>query len=101
MSATYLFKCNGILLQSVCGGSKVGQREGLLFFEDEVGGGGAGGELDPVGDASGDVDDVSCMEDDFSSAVDAGAEGFAGAVCGGVGVLPLRMHSDSLGTGEL
>jgi hypothetical protein len=56
-----------------------GHRRGgrLLFFEDEIRGGGAGGDLDPVGDAGGDVDDVSGVEGNLFSALNAGAESFA------------------------
>ena len=52
----------------------------LFFFEDEVCGRGAGGDLYPMGDAGLDVDDVSGVEGEFFSAFDAGTEGFAGAV---------------------
>jgi hypothetical protein len=62
----------------------------LLFFEDEVGGSGVGSDFDPMGDSGGDVDDVSGVEDDFFSAFDAGAEGFAGAACGAVWMLVLH-----------
>src|SRR5258705_9230065 len=58
----------------------------LFFFEDEIGGRGAGCDLDPVGDAGWDVDDVSGVEGDFFSALNAGAEGFAGAAGAVVGV---------------
>ena len=69
----------------------------LFFFEDEVGGGGAGGELDPVGDAGGDVDDVSGVEDDFFSAFDAGAE----CLAGGGGVSSLHGAAGDEGDGAL
>ena len=41
----------------------------------------SGASFDPVGDVGRDVDDVSGVEDDFFSALDAGAEGFAGGRC--------------------
>jgi hypothetical protein len=63
---------------------------GLFFFEDEVGGCGAGGDLDPVGDTGWDVDDVSGVEGDFFSALDAGAQSFAGAAGAVVGVFSLH-----------
>ena len=61
----------------------------LFLFEDEVGGG-AGCDLDPVGNAGRDVDDVPGVEDDFFSPLNAGAEGFAGAAGAVVGVFPLH-----------
>jgi hypothetical protein len=70
--------------------SEVGAEEWLFFFKDQVGGGGVWGELDPVGNAGGDVDDVSGVEDDFFSAVDSRAEGFAGTACGVVRMLVLH-----------
>jgi hypothetical protein len=69
----------------------------LFFFEDEVGGGGAGSEFDPVRDACGDVGDVSGVEDYFFSALKFGAEGFAGA--GAVGVLSLHGAAGDEGDG--
>jgi hypothetical protein len=62
----------------------------LFFFEDEVGGGGAGGYLDPVRNAGRDVDDVSGAEDNFFSALDAGSESFAGAAGAAVGMFSLH-----------
>src|SRR3954468_596429 len=52
----------------------------VFFFEDEVGGSGAGGDLDPVGNAGGYVDDVSGVQGNLFSAFDPGAEGLTG--CG-------------------
>ena len=63
---------------------------GLFFFEDQVGGCGAGGDFYPVGDAGWDVDDVSGVEGDFFSTLDAGAQGFAGAAGAVVGVFSLH-----------
>jgi hypothetical protein len=71
----------------------------VFFFEDEVGGGGAGGDFGLMGDACGDVDDVSGVEDDFFSALDAGAQGFAGG--GAVGVFSLHGASGDEGDGAL
>ena len=68
----------------------ISAEESLFFFEDQVGRGGAGCDFDPVRYPSGDVDDVTGMEDDFFSALDAGAEGFAGAAGAVVGVLSLH-----------
>lgn len=51
----------------------------LFFFDDEVGGGGAGCELDPVGDVGGDVSDVAGVEDHFFSALNAGTAGLSGS----------------------
>ena len=62
----------------------------LFFFEDQVGGCGAGGDFYPVGDAGWDVDDVSGVEGDFFSTLDAGAQGFAGAAGAVVGVFSLH-----------
>jgi hypothetical protein len=42
----------------------------LFFFEDEVGGRGAGSEFNPVWDAGGDMSDVSGVEDDGVGADD-------------------------------
>jgi hypothetical protein len=69
----------------------------LLFFDDEVGGGGAGCELDPVGNVGGDVNDVSGVEDDFFSALDAGGEGLSGV--GAAGVLALHGAAGDEGEG--
>ena len=45
----------------------------LFFFDDKVGSGCAGGDLYPVWNVRGDVSDVSGVEDDFLSALNAGA----------------------------
>ena len=50
----------------------------IFLFEYEIGSGGSGGDFNPVGDAGGNVDDVSGVEGDLFSAFDAGAESFAG-----------------------
>ena len=71
----------------------------LFLFEDEVGGGGAGCDLDPVGNAGWNVDYVSGVEDDFFSALNAGAEGFAGAAGAVVGVLSLHGAAGDEGDG--
>lgn len=60
----------------------------VFFFEDEVRGGGAGCDFDPMWDAGGDVDDVSGVQGDLFSAFDAGAEGLAGG--GSVGAFLLH-----------
>ena len=52
-----------------------------------------------MGHACGDVDDVSCLEDCFFSALDAGAEGFAGG--GAVGVFSLEGAASDEGDGTL
>jgi hypothetical protein len=66
-------------------------RRGRLFlFEDEVGSDGAGWDLDPMRDTGGDVYDVSRVEDDLFSAVDAGAKSFAGAAGAVVGEFALH-----------
>jgi len=62
----------------------------LLFLEDEVGGCGAGCDLDPVWYPGRDVDDVSGVEDDFFSTIDTRAERFARAARAAVGVLSLH-----------
>ena len=66
---------------------------GLFFFlfEDEVGDGGAGGDFGLMGHSCWDVDDVSGVEDDFFSALDAGAQGFAWAAGAVVGVFSLHV----------
>src|ERR1700761_4454607 len=56
----------------------------LFFLEDEVRGGRAGGEFDPVGEVCGDVDDVAGVEGDLGTALDGCAAGFAGLVGDGV-----------------
>ena len=71
----------------------------VFFFEDEVGDGGAGGDFRLMGDARGDVDDVSGVEDCFFSALDAGAESFAGG--GAVGVFSLEGAAGDEGDGAL
>ena len=43
-----------------------------------------------MGDAGRDVNDVSCVQDDFFSAVDAGTEGFSGSAGAAVGMLCLH-----------
>jgi hypothetical protein len=50
----------------------------LFFFEDEVAGGSAGGEFDPVGDVGWDANDIAWVEDYFFSALNAGAASFSG-----------------------
>jgi len=74
---------------------------GLFFFlfEDEIGDGGAGGDFGLMGHACGDVDDVPGVEDGFFSALDAGAEGFAGG--GAVGVFSLHGAAGDEGDGAL
>ena len=52
-----------------------------------------------MGDAGRDVDDVSGAEDDFFSALDAGAEGFAGAAGAVVGVFSLHGAAGDEGDG--
>src|ERR1700716_4361137 len=52
-----------------------------------------------MGHACGDVGDVSGVEDGFFSALDAGAEGFAGG--GAVGVLSLHGAAGDQGDGAL
>ena len=75
---------------------------GLFFFlfEDEVGDGGAGGDFGLMGHSCWDVDDVSGVEDGFFSALDAGAEGFAGGG-GCVGVFSLHGAAGDEGDGSL
>ena len=75
------------------------RERGLFFFEDEVGGRGAGGDLYPVGNASWDVDDVSGVEVDFFSALDAGTQGFARAAWAVVGVFSLHSAAGDEGDG--
>jgi hypothetical protein len=69
----------------------------FFFFEDEVGDGGAGGDLGLMGHACGDVGDVSGVKDCLFFALDAGAEGFAGS--GAVGVLSLHGAAGDEGDG--
>jgi hypothetical protein len=71
----------------------------VFFFEDEVGDGGAGGDFGLVGQACGDVGDVSGVEDGFFSAFDAGAESFAGG--GAVGVFALESAAGDEGDSAL
>src|SRR5206468_4532343 len=71
----------------------------VFFFEDEVGDGGAGGDFRLVGDACWDVGDVSGVEDCFFSALDAGAECFAGG--GAVAVFSLESAAGDEGDGAL
>ena len=52
----------------------------LFFFDDEVGGGGVGGELDPVGDVGSDVGDFAGVEDYFFASFYAGPRVSPGAV---------------------
>ena len=69
----------------------------LLFFDDEVGGGGAGGEFDPVRNIGGDVGDVAGVEDDFFASFDAGTAGFSW----GGGVSCLHRSAGDEGDGSL
>ena len=71
----------------------------FFLFEDEVGNGGAGGDFGLMGHACGDVDDVSGVEDGFFSALDSGAEGFAGG--GAVGVFSLHSATSDEGDSAL
>src|SRR5260370_25257634 len=71
----------------------------VFFFEDEVGDRGAGGDFGLMGHACWDVDDVSGVEDGFFSALDAGAESFAGG--GAVGVFSLESAAGDEGDGAL
>jgi hypothetical protein len=71
----------------------------LFFFEDEIGGCGSGGEFDPVGDVGRDVGDLSGVQDDLFTSVEAGANGFSGA--GAIGVLLLHGAAGDEGNGSL
>ena len=71
----------------------------IFLFEYEIGSGGSGGDFNPVGDAGGNVDDVSRVEGDLFSAFDAGAESFAGD--GGAAVGSLLQHDAAVDEDEV